>query len=394
MGTEWAQIHVVPTEGTMSDGVRKLANGSWNARYVGPDGKRYGRTFGVKRDAVTWRGQELRLIDLDEWTPPAARKPKYEPVDDGPTVAEWVGKCIDARATRSRRPLKPTTVDNYRKLLRLSIEPTSLGSMPLTEVRREHVVAWREQLPKATRTQNGKAYELLVSMFSDAVTEGLIASSPATLRGAGTPERAREPQTMTPAEVNAYLDAAPPKWRVALLLSVTCGLRIGEVLALRDRDLDLELGQLHVRRTVAKIDDGDGHRRIVLQEPKTKEAVRTVHLLPHTLGELRAWRAMRPKLRVDDLLFPNQFGKPLNDDVLRRAHKKAAEAIGRSDLRNHDLRATAATMSAQSGATVREIQAQLGHTTPAMALRYQTASAERDAERARRVSDAWGTGQT
>jgi len=52
------------------------------------------------------------------------------------------------------------------------------------------------------------------------------------------------------------------------------------------------------------------------------------------------------------------------------------------------------TMSGQSGATVREIQAQLGHTTPAMALRYQTASAERDAERARRVSDAWGTGQT
>lgn len=52
------------------------------------------------------------------------------------------------------------------------------------------------------------------------------------------------------------------------------------------------------------------------------------------------------------------------------------------------------TMSGQSGATVREVQAQLGHTTSAMALRYQTASAERDAERARRVSDAWGTGQT
>lgn len=199
----------------------------------------------------------------------------------------------------------------------------------MKQIRREDVVSWREALPKRTRTQNGKAYELLVSVFSDAVREGLIAASPATLRGAGTPERAREPQTMTPAEVNAYLDAAPRQWRPALLLSVTCGLRIGEVLALRRRDLDLDGGRLHVRHTVAKVDEGHGRRRIVLQEPKTKEAIRTVHLLPHTLDELRAWLASRPKLKADDLLFPNQFGRPLNDDDLRRAHKKAAEAIGR-----------------------------------------------------------------
>lgn len=80
----------------------------------------------------------------------------------------------------------------------------------------------------------------------------------------------------------------------------------------------------------------------------------------------------------------------MDDDVLRRAHKKAAEAIGRPELRNHDLRSTGATLSAQAGATVREIQEQLGHTTPAQALRYQTATAERDAERAKRVSKAWG----
>lgn len=375
----------------MSDGIRKLRTGNWNARYVGPDGKRYSRTFSVKRDAVTWRGQELRLIDLDDWTPPASRKPKHASADvDGPTVSEWIERCIQARASRSRRPLKPTTVDNYRKLTRLAIAPTALGALPVKDVTRDDVAAWREFLPATTRTQNGKAYELLVSVFADAVREGVIPASPATLRGAGTPERAREPQALTPAEVDAYLAATAPKWRPALLLSVTCGLRIGEVLALRARDLDLDGGQLHVRHTVAKVDVGDGRRQIVLQEPKTREAVRTVHLLPHTVEELREWRSALRRLGQNDLLFPNHFGGPLNDDVLRRVHKKAAAAIGRPDLRNHDLRATAATMSAQSGATVREIQAQLGHTTPAMALRYQTASAERDAERARRVSAAWG----
>lgn len=161
---------------------------------------------------------------------------------------------------------------------------------------------------------------------------------------------------MTATEINAYLDAADPKWRVALLLSVTCALRIGEALGLRERDLDLKRRQLHVHQTVAKVDDGVGHRRIVLQDPKTRSSQRTVHLLPHTLDELRAWHAKQPKRRLDDLIFGDEYGRPVNDERLRRAHKKAAEAIGRPELRNHDLRAIAATMSAEAGATVREIQ--------------------------------------
>ena len=69
----------------MTDGARKLDNGSWNARYVGPDCRRCPRTFRVKRDATTWRGKELRLIDLDAWTRPASRKPARGV--DGPTAA-------------------------------------------------------------------------------------------------------------------------------------------------------------------------------------------------------------------------------------------------------------------------------------------------------------------
>lgn len=87
------------------------------------------------------------------------------------------------------------------------------------------------------------------------------------------------------------------------------------------------------------------------------------------------------------LLFGDALGKPLNDDVLRRLHKKAAESIGRGQLKDHDLRATAATLAAAAGASVREIQAMLGHTTPTMALQYQTATRERDVERAQKMSD-------
>ena len=62
---------------------------------------------------------------------------------------------------------------------------------------------------------------------------------------------------------------------------------------------------------------------------------------------------------------------------------KAREVIGKPDLHWHDLRRTAATLGAQAGATVREMQSRLGHSTPNMALYYQGASAERD----RRIAD-------
>jgi len=178
---------------------------------------------------------EHRLIDLDQWSPPASRDPKPATATVL-TVAEWTEQCIKARENRSRQPIRPTTADVYRKIARLTVNSSPLGAMPVKDVTRDDMSTWREALPARTRTQNGKAYELLVSVFSDAVREGKIAASPATLRGAGTPERAREPHTMTATEINAYLDAADPKWRVALLLSVTCALRIGETLGLRERD--------------------------------------------------------------------------------------------------------------------------------------------------------------
>ena len=196
----------------------------------------------------------LRLIYLDQWIPPAPATPGSPLPASSPTLRGR--SCIQAREKRSRRPIRQTTADVSRKIARPTVNSSPLGSMVLKDVTRDDMSAWREALPDRTRTQNGKAYELLVSVFGDAVREGKIAASPATLRGAGTPERAREPKTMTATEINAYLDATDPKWRVALLLSVTFALRIGETLGLRERDLDLTKGQLHVHQT-----EIDGSRR-------------------------------------------------------------------------------------------------------------------------------------
>jgi integrase len=79
------------------------------------------------------------------------------------------------------------------------------------------------------------------------------------------------------------------------------------------------------------------------------------------------------------LLFPAGDGvSPLNDSVLRGAHDKGNAAIGMPRLTVHGLRHTSATMAAQLGATLAELQARIGHSTPNMVMRYRHVAADRD----------------
>ncbi|WP_460704057.1 tyrosine-type recombinase/integrase [Luteococcus sediminum] len=87
------------------------------------------------------------------------------------------------------------------------------------------------------------------------------------------------------------------------------------------------------------------------------------------------------------MLFPNTEGAHLHHGSLYKVFKPARAAAGRPDLRWHDLRHTGATMAAQAGATTKELMTRLGHSTVGLAMRYQHAAAERDAELAQRLSE-------
>ena len=71
---------------------------------------------------------------------------------------------------------------------------------------------------------------------------------------------------------------------------------------------------------------------------------------------------------------------------MTKLYTKARAAAGRPDLRLHDLRHTGATLAAPTGATLAELMARLGHSTPQAALRYQHAAQGRDTEIARLLS--------
>lgn len=368
--------------------LRRLPSGRWQASYTGPDRRRHSApsTFDDRADGELWLARVRRRIELDGWQPPEDRRQQAAV----PTVGEYVRTVIDRRATRSRRPLRPSTVDLYRRLVRLTMG--ALEHVRLDSLTPAMVADWYANLDPDAPTQRGNAYELLRSVLADAVEDGLIAANPAHLRGAGKPARARQVEALTVDEMVAYLAAADPRYRPMLALAGWCGLRSGEVRALRRRDLDLERGEVHIRQNVTKT-YRDGRRQWIIGPPKTAAGRRTVAIPPAVIPMLKQWA--RGRLGApDDLLFPAAGGEPMDGSALRAAHKRAAGAIGRGSLTVHDLRRTAATLAAEGGATTAELMRLLGHTTVGVAMLYQVPEHARDRARAealsRRIEQAGG----
>jgi integrase len=282
------------------------------------------------------------------------------------------------------RQLRPRTRELYRRQLDRLILP-NFGTLPLDAIRPADVRAWHAGLDPARPTQRAHAYSLLRTICATAVDDELLASNPCRIRGAGTARRQREVKPATLAELTAIAEATPERFRAMVLLSGWCGLRFGEVVELRRRDIDLAAGTVRVERAVSRAEG-----RFVVGDPKTAAGRRTVaippHLLPAVREHLARWTPASPRA----LLFATPTGGHLAPSTVYGWFYPAREAAGRPDLRWHDLRHTGAVLAAATGATLAELMARLGHSTPAAAMIYQHAAQDRDRAIAEALSEMAG----
>lgn len=377
--------------------IAKLPSKRYRARYTGPDARLHNAptTFDSRMDAEAWLADERRLIASGAWTPPnerdaARRRAEAHRVSNTfPAYADgWFG---------GRHDLRPTTRASYYTAIERHLKP-AFGELPLSEITTATVRVWFNSYGNRTPTARAHAYQVLSSIMSQAEDDDLIHRNPCRIRGGGRVKVNREPEVLTLTELIALTDAMPPRHQALTLICGLCGLRFGEATALRRRDVDLARGLLQVRQGAFRVSGAK-----LVGPPKTAAAVRDVAMPTVAVDALRIHMRDAVGDRRNDLVFPGSDGKPLAPTALygRTSRKErrngktylknaygffaAREAIGRPELQWHDLRRTAATLGAQSGATVREMQSRLGHTTPAMALLYQAATAARDRAIAERL---------
>lgn len=153
------------------------------------------------------------------------------------------------------------------------------------------------------------------------------------------------------------------------------GLRQGELFALRRSELDLENATLSVRRKRLRLASGE----VIEGDPKSAAGCRTVSLPMQLVAELRPHLLQYAQMGASGYVFVGSTGVPLErSNFRRRIWVPATEQTGLSGLRFHDLRHTAGTLAARTGATTKELMVRFGHSSPQASMIYQHAAADRD----------------
>lgn len=361
--------------------VSRLASGRYQARYVGPDGRRHPAptTFEDRDTAVLWLRRERTLTeDPESWLPPKERLAvsRAKRLTFGEFAAAW----LDSRTVKGQ-PLAARTREHYANLLERHILPR-FGDVPLDRITPDSVDAWYALAAIGKPTMRSHAYSLLRTILGTAVDRGLITTAnPAKVRGGGSTRPVKRVRPATLAELEALTAAMPERLRLMVLLASWTALRFGELAELRRGDIDTKRGVVRVRRGVVR-----AAGEVLVKTPKSDAGSRDVAIPPHLMPMVREHLLRHTQPGARGLLFPAASGGHLQPSTLYGHFYKAREAAGRTDLRFHDLRHTGAVLAAQTGATLAELMARLGHSTPAAALRYQHAAADRDAEIARKLS--------
>jgi integrase len=196
-----------------------------------------------------------------------------------------------------------------------------------------------------------------------AASDGKISANPCVIRGAGTTKRVHKIRPASLPELEKITNGMPAQYQAMILLASWCALRFGELTELRRRDVvidaDVQTGVIRIERAVVRA--GDGYQ---VTTPKSEAGTRDVAIPPHFVPVVQAHLAQHVDARADALLFPAKHGGHLAPASLYRQFYKARDAANRPDLRFHDLRHSGAVLAAATGATLAELMARLGHSTP------------------------------
>jgi len=285
-----------------------------------------------------------------------------------------VGRFLTDWLEGVRPSLRVESYRRYEDMCRLHIIP-QLGAIPLAKLTPGRVQ--RHYSDRLGAGLSGTSVQLMHGVLHRALTQALrwnlLARNPADL--VDVPRRTTpEMRALSPAEARTLLDAAQGHRLEALfILAVTCGLRLGELQALRWSAVDLDGARLRVTRSLQGIVDGVP----IFAEPKTQRSRREIHLSALAVTALRQHRAVQVEQRLRsvywenlDLVFTSEHGRPLDGNNLRRRDfARLLEKAGLRPMRLHDLRHTAATLLMAEGVPVKVASEMLGHADVTTTLR-------------------------
>ena len=300
---------------------------------IGYDDKGLPKTKNVLAKTKSECVEKLKTLK-DALAPPAPPR-----INADMPFGDWMEHWYE---THSRPTARPGTRRIYEGYLRLYIRP-GLGHIPLNRLTAKDMqrfFAWLKTEGRADQSdgETGLADSQLRNIHSlcwraleKAVSENLIPQNPAS--GCKLPPARKGEMNVLSRESmqKLLIQAKEEKYYELFLLEFATGLRLGELTALQWEELNLTTGELRISKQAVVIGS-----ELVITEPKTKAAVRTLLLPPKVLEVFSEYR----KRNVSRWLFPSpkKEDSPLLPSVVRQRLHRLLDHAGCERMRFHDLR--------------------------------------------------------
>jgi integrase len=284
--------------------------------------------------------------------------------------------------------LRPSTAADYRAIGRLYLLP-HLGDCLLNDIDKKAILDMKASLQGSPGAKAAGAEGSGKPLSSRSVAKVLILGGSVWRHGRDhykiatnpfadvkKPRAAkREPYILDAAEIaklRAALDV--PAERLLIELTLTTGMRSGEVRGLTWDSIDLDGKRLFIER--------QANRRGEAAATKTESSVRPIPIPAYLIPELKRWKLACP-ITARGLVFPgepNAKGErhPIDADILlRNILRRALRRAGLPALRFHDLRHMAGTLMHEAGVPLKRAQEILGHASERTTLSIYTHSMRR-----------------
>jgi integrase len=311
----------------------------YDVRYRDTEGRQHSRVFAARKDAQAFK--------LDVERKRQAGVLYQAPPERFSTLAKaWLERYTIGAASRVRpRPKSITLAHEALKGL------APLGDLSVERIHRPVV----EDLIASIAERAPRQAEMTLALLKRILRWGEERGQPIdrsvyAVRIARAEER--EPRFLTWEEADELRSWMPEQIARIVPIAILTMLRRGEILGLRDCEVDFEAGSISV---VSQHQDGARART------KTRAGRRTVDVGPATLKLLREQQLVRAP-NSEGLLFPTRFGTARDaHNFYARVFKPAAVHAGMPELTFHDLRHTGASLMIAAGCHVKVIAEQMGH---------------------------------
>jgi integrase len=290
------------------------------------------------------------------------------------TVATFLERWIE----HMQGQVSPRSHERYAEIARKNLMPL-LGGLTLTKLQPAQIsAAYARALTSGHRKGKGglsprtvtHLHRVLREALQQAVRWQLLIRNPADLVKPPRVERGQMQTLDAEGTVELIEAARGTNMAVPIMLGVLCGLRRGEVVALRWRHVDLDHGQLSVVASAEQTDQG-------VREKETKSGkARNVALSPMIMDELRSHRLKQAEwmlqlgVRIDQdhHVITREDGRPLQPRSLTHAFVKFVQRHNLQRVRLHDLRHSHATHMLAAGVHPKIAQERLGHSSVSVTI--------------------------